>query len=87
LFVNWLYYAFLESNSKYQATIGKSIMKIKVVDIYNEKISFGKAPGRFFAKIFSGLFLGIGFIMIAFKRNKQGLHDIAAGTFVKIRYT
>lgn len=87
LIINWLYFAILESNPYYQATIGKSILKLKVVDINGNKISFGKASGRFFAKIISGLILGIGFIMIAFTKNKQGLHDLAAGTFVKTKYS
>jgi len=87
ILVNWLYFAILESNPNYQATIGKSILRLKVVDIYGKKISFGKASGRFFAKILSGLILGIGFLMIAFTKNRQGLHDLAAGTFVKVKYS
>lgn len=87
LFVNWLYFSLLESHPYYRATIGKLIFKLKVVDHDEKKISFGKASGRFFAKIISALILGIGFFMIAFTKNKQGLHDIAAGTFVKIKYS
>lgn len=87
LIINWLYFALLESNPNYQATIGKSILKLKVVDIDGNKISFGKASGRFFVKIISGLILGIGFFMIAFTKNKQGLHDMVAGTFVKTKYS
>jgi uncharacterized RDD family membrane protein YckC len=85
LIIVWLYFAVLESSTK-QATIGKFIMKLKVVDVNNNKISFGKASIRFFVKIFSGLIFGIGFIMIAFTKHKQGLHDLAAGTYVKINY-
>jgi uncharacterized RDD family membrane protein YckC len=87
IIINWLYFAILESNPNYQATIGKSILKLKVVDIDGNKISFGKSSGRFFAKFISGLILGIGFFMIAFTKNKQGLHDLVAGTFVKIKYS
>jgi uncharacterized RDD family membrane protein YckC len=85
--INWLYFAILESNPNYQATIGKRILRLKVVDVYDKKISFGKASVRFFAKILSGLILGIGFFMIAFTKNRQGLHDLAAGTFIKVKYS
>ncbi|HEX3086682.1 MAG TPA: RDD family protein, partial [Pyrinomonadaceae bacterium] len=37
---------------------------------------------RHFGKMLSGLILGIGFIMIAFTEQKQGLHDQMAGTLV-----
>jgi uncharacterized RDD family membrane protein YckC len=84
--VNWLYFSILESNPNYQATIGKSLLKLKVVNANDTKISFGQATGRFFAKIISGAIIGIGFFMIAFTKNRQGLHDLAAGTFVKIKY-
>ena len=43
---------------------------------------FGKATGRYFAKILSALIIGIGFLMVAFSQRKQGLHDILAGTLV-----
>mgnify|MGYP000197082409 CR=1 FL=1 len=33
-------------------------------------------------KFVSGIILGIGYIMAGFDRNKQGLHDRIAGTYV-----
>ena len=81
IFTGWLYYALLES-SNYQATIGKKIFKLKVTDKHLRKISFGKSSGRYFGKILSGLFLGIGFLMIGFTMDKQGLHDMLANTLV-----
>ena len=81
IFISWVYYAQLESSSK-QATFGKQLMHIKVTDYKNKKISFARASARFFGKIFSGLILGIGFLMIAFTEKKQGLHDIIAGCLV-----
>lgn len=77
----WFFYALFES-SKFQATPGKAILGLKVTDDKFEKIGFGQASGRFFGKILSGLILGIGYIMIAFTKNKQGLHDQMAHTFV-----
>jgi uncharacterized RDD family membrane protein YckC len=46
------------------------------------RISFGRATGRFFAKIISSIILFIGFIMAGFTEKKQALHDMIAGTLV-----
>jgi uncharacterized RDD family membrane protein YckC len=79
--VQWLYYALLESSSK-QATVGKMALGIRVTDLEGARISFGRATGRYFGKILSGLILGIGFLMAAFTERKQALHDLLAGTLV-----
>jgi uncharacterized RDD family membrane protein YckC len=82
LFGNWLYEAFMESSS-YQATLGKMIFGMKVTDLYGNRISFGRATGRHFAKWLSAMILGIGYIMVGFTERKQGLHDLLAGTLVR----
>jgi uncharacterized RDD family membrane protein YckC len=79
--VSWLYYALMESSAK-QATVGKMALGILVTDLEGGRIGFGRATGRYFAKILSALILGIGFLMAAFTQRKQGLHDIIAGTLV-----
>lgn len=80
----WLYEAWLTSSS-WQGTIGKRVLRLKVVDEAGNRISFGRATGRFFAKILSSMFFCIGFLMIAFTERKCGLHDMLAGTAV-VRY-
>jgi uncharacterized RDD family membrane protein YckC len=82
LFGSWLYEALMESSS-YQATIGKMIFGMKVTDLYGNRISFGRATGRHFAKWLSAMILGIGYIMVGFTDRKQGLHDLLAGTLVR----
>jgi uncharacterized RDD family membrane protein YckC len=77
----WLYEALLTS-STWQGTIGKRVLRLKVVDEAGNRIGFGRATGRFFAKILSSMFLYIGFIMIGFTERKTGLHDMLAGTKV-----
>jgi uncharacterized RDD family membrane protein YckC len=77
----WLYEALFTSSS-WQATIGKRVLRLKVVDEAGNRIGFGRATGRFFAKILSSMFFCIGFIMIAFTERKTGLHDMLAGTRV-----
>jgi uncharacterized RDD family membrane protein YckC len=80
-FLGWLYQSVMES-SPTQATLGKMALGIKVTDLSGERIGFGKATGRYFGKIISGLILLIGYIMVAFTEKKQGLHDMMAGCLV-----
>ena len=77
----WLYCAIMESSPR-QATFGKMALGIKVTDIAGERIGFGRATGRYFGEILSGLSLGIGYLMAGFTRQRQGLHDKMAGTLV-----
>ncbi len=78
---HWLYCAFMESSSR-QATIGKLICGFIVVDEFGNRISFGRASGRFFAKFLSAIGLYIGFLMIGMTDRCQGWHDSLAGTVV-----
>lgn len=75
------YFAGMESSS-HQATLGKKAFGLVVTDDAGNRISLGRAIGRYFAKILSALVLLIGFIMVAFTDRKQGLHDMLAGTLV-----
>lgn len=78
----WLYYAYLESGEK-QATWGKQALGIYVTDLAGQRVTFGRATGRFFARIVTGLIpLGIGFIMAGFTERRQALHDMIASTLV-----
>ncbi|GJQ20806.1 MAG: hypothetical protein HBSIN02_11610 [Bacteroidia bacterium] len=77
----WLYFALMESSAK-QATLGKMALSIIVTDLNGNRLSFGRATGRYFGKILSGLILYIGFVMAAFTEKKQALHDMIAGTLV-----
>ncbi len=77
----WLYFALMESSGK-QATLGKMMVGIVVTDINGNRVSFGKASGRYFGKIVSSIILMIGYLMAAFTERKQALHDIMAGCLV-----
>lgn len=80
LMISILYYAGMHA-SKWQGTLGKMIVGIKVTDINGQRISFGRSLGRFLATILSGV-LYIGYIIAAFTEKKQSLHDLIAGTVV-----
>ncbi|MHC4104369.1 MAG: RDD family protein [Planctomycetota bacterium] len=67
---------------KYGATPGKMACKLKVVTAGNDRVSYPKAFGRYFAEILSGLILLIGYIMAAFDDQKRTLHDRICDTRV-----
>ena len=77
----WLYCALMESSSR-QATLGKMALKLLVTDLEGERIGFGRASGRYFAKFLSLFTALIGFFMAGFTQRKQALHDIVAKTLV-----
>ena len=79
--LGWLYSALMES-SKYQGTLGKMALGIKVTGPNGERISFARATGRFFGKMISGMTLYFGFYMAGFTQKRQALHDMMANTFV-----
>lgn len=76
-----LYWSLMES-SKYQATVGKLALGLKVTDMDGNNLDFVKALVRNLCKIISGMIMGIGYIMAGFTEKKQGLHDIIANTLV-----
>jgi uncharacterized RDD family membrane protein YckC len=80
----WLYFGLMESSAK-QGTLGKMAVGIKVTDLQGNRISFGRATGRYFSKILSGLILYIGYMMAGFTEKKQALHDMIAGTLVVVK--
>jgi uncharacterized RDD family membrane protein YckC len=72
------YFVTLETSAK-QGTWGKQIVGIKVTDLQGNRITVGRALGRYFAKIITGLTCGIGLVMPLFTEKKQTLHDMIAG--------
>ena len=81
LTVHWLYFALMES-SAWQGTLGKRALGIGVADMQGRRVSFGRASGRFFGKLISGMTLLVGYVMAGFTERKQALHDIIANCIV-----
>jgi uncharacterized RDD family membrane protein YckC len=77
----WLYFALQESSGR-QATVGKRCCGIVVTDLDGNRISFGRATGRYFGKFISSLILMVGYMMAGWTRRKQALHDIMAECLV-----
>jgi len=67
---------------KYGATPGKMVAKLRIVNPDGSKIGYGRATGRFFAEILSGLICYIGYLMVAFDDEKRALHDRICSTRV-----
>lgn len=76
-----LYFTLMESSSR-QATIGKSILKLKVCDMYGYRISFVRGLIRNLVRYINTLIFSIGYLPILFTKNQQGLHDMIARTLV-----
>ncbi|MGA8036805.1 MAG: RDD family protein [Candidatus Acidiferrales bacterium] len=81
LILQWLYFAWMES-SEHQGTLGKMALGLIVTDINDQRISFARATGRFFAKIITNYTFLVGYIMAGFTQKKQALHDMIASTLV-----
>lgn len=79
--ISWAYYIYM--TDRYQATLGKKIFGLKVVNENFTKASLGNIILReTVGKIVSAIILFIGYIMAAFSSRKRALHDIIADTVV-----
>lgn len=67
----------------YGATVGKIIVKIKVID-YNtyERVALGAAILRSFGRILSEMFFYLGFLFALLNDGKQTFHDKISRTLV-----
>jgi uncharacterized RDD family membrane protein YckC len=82
----FVYFVMLES-SKIQATIGKKLMKIVVIDSNGNRISIVRSFIRNISKPLSILTLFYGYLMVAFDKKKQALHDKIANVYMlKLNY-
>ncbi len=77
--VSWIYESAMIS-STHQATFGKIAFGLRVTNLEGNRISFARSMGRFFCKCLPISF--IGYLMAAFTRKRQALHDLIAGTLV-----
>lgn len=68
--------------SKSGMTVGKRILKVKVVMASGDTVSLSKAFYRFMAEIISGALLFAGYLMAFFDSEKRTLHDRIAQTRV-----
>jgi uncharacterized RDD family membrane protein YckC len=77
-----LYWPVMHASAR-QATLGKAMLGMKVVEAGSgARLSFLRSLGRELAKIISSAVFMIGFLIAAFTRRKQALHDLIASTVV-----
>lgn len=79
--IGWLYFSLMEA-SKHQGTLGKMALGLKVTDMEGNQVSFGRATGRYFGKIISGMIFMIGYILAGLTEKKQALHDLITDCLV-----
>lgn len=63
-------------------TPGKMLLGLKIIRTTGDEVGYGRALVRWIGQCLSLLTLGLGFLMVAFSREKQALHDKIAGTYV-----
>lgn len=81
IFLPFVYYALMESSS-YQASIGKLMMGLKVVDMDGFALDLKQAMIRSIVKVVTLPFSMLIYLVPLFTRYRQGLHDLAAGTMI-----
>tara|TARA_Y100000782_G_scaffold31337_1_gene34683 strand:- start:17962 stop:18411 length:450 start_codon:yes stop_codon:yes gene_type:complete len=77
----WLYDAGFHA-SRFGATPGKMISRIHVVDKDGHRLSFWKATLRYVSKLATIPIGLIGILLILLQKERQGLHDRLAGSWV-----
>jgi uncharacterized RDD family membrane protein YckC len=78
--LNMIYTVFM--TGQIGATVGKLLIGARIIRMDGSKIGFGVALVRWFGSLLSSLLLGIGYLFIAFRRDRRALHDLVAGTQV-----
>ncbi len=86
--IGWLYFALFESSS-WQGTLGKKFIGLSVADLRGNRVTFGRASGRFFggrflahAPFVGSLYIAVDCICAGLTSRKQALHDMLAGCLV-----
>ncbi|MCB0359585.1 MAG: RDD family protein [Bdellovibrionales bacterium] len=81
LIFRFIYYSLFES-SALQATPGKLVTGIVVVDHDSKRIGFRRAMLRSISKMLDFFTISLGFLMVSIMPKKRAIHDFVAGTFV-----
>ncbi|MEK6734662.1 MAG: RDD family protein [Pseudomonadota bacterium] len=83
LIVSMLYFTVFTA-SKMQATLGKRIFGLKIINENSEPLNLFHSFGRYLAYFFSYITFGLGFLVIIIDKKHLSLHDRIASTRVVI---
>ena len=78
----WFFYHAAFESSGYQATPGKMLLKLKVIDLYGKSLSVVRAIFRCLSVFISIVPFGLGIWYISTDRKKRSWHDLIAGSYV-----
>jgi uncharacterized RDD family membrane protein YckC len=67
---------------KYGATPGKMIVGLRIIMANGDRLTVGRAIGRYFGEMVSGMACYIGYILVVFDDQKRSLHDMMCNTRV-----
>jgi len=81
-FGTWVFYHAVFESSVYQATPGKMVFKLKVIDLFGKRISVVRATFRCLSVFILIVPFGLGIWFISTDRKKRGWHDLIAGSYV-----
>jgi uncharacterized RDD family membrane protein YckC len=86
---SWVYFAGFES-SKWRATPGKRLLGLTVADEAGNRVSFGRASGRFgFGRLMAHVpYVGIYYFLgdclwVGFSKRQEAVHDLMSGCRVR----
>ncbi|WHY84995.1 RDD family protein [Neobacillus novalis] len=78
-----IFYLYFVLMTKYfNQTLGKMVFGLKVVDLHNNKLTWGTCLFREWIGRFISATVILGYIIVAFLPKKQGLHDLFTDTTV-----
>ena len=66
----------------WRATVGMGLCRLRVMRVDGSRVGVGRAFARYLASNLSLLLLGVGYLLIAFREDKRGLHDLICDTVV-----
>lgn len=75
------YFTLMEAGER-GATYGKRALNLRVTDVEGNRITTGRALGRWFGHWITNLTCYIGYVMQPFTEKKQALHDMISSTVV-----
>ena len=63
-------------------TLGMRALKLRIIDVYGDAPTFGRAAARTAGYLAALATLGLGFLWVGFDSERRGLHDWLSGTYV-----